>query len=118
MREELTAGRPGAGAGGAVGDLGHRPLMRWKVERLLRLYYADKVSEDTFSTPRRHGCALQIASLGSRKPVPTDQRADKEDEAGGALRGRRQRCSSGFDLDEIWDEATADERGTMIEDLL
>ncbi len=114
IREELTAHRRElAPAGPSVTSA--ITALRSKVDKLLRLYYADKVSDDTFATEEAR-LRVQIASLESEAAARRayqehrEELAERFEDAAEVL--------ATFDLEEIWDEATADERRTIIEDLL
>jgi len=114
IREELTAHRRQlAPAGPSVSS--SITALRAKVDKLLRLYYADKISEDTFAAEESR-LSAQITALESEDAA---RRAEQEhrDELAERFEEAAQVLAS-FDLDEIWEEATADERRTIIGDLL
>jgi hypothetical protein len=89
--------------------------MRRNVEKLLRHYYADKISKATFAAVEAR-LSTQIAALEAEAAA---RRADQEHREELAERFEdAAEVLAGFDFDEIWDEATADERRMIIEDLL
>jgi hypothetical protein len=89
--------------------------LRSKVDKLLHLYYANRISDDTFASEEAR-LRVQIASLESEALARRAEQEHKED-----LAERFEDAAevlASFGLEEIWDEATADERRTIIEDLL
>ena len=89
--------------------------LRSKVDKLLRLYCADKVSDDTFAA-EEPGLRMQLAS---RESGAAARRADQKHKEELAERFKdAAEILATFDLEKIWDEATADDRRTIIEDLL
>ena len=114
IREELTSHRrQPAPTGPSVSSA--ITALRAKVDKLLHLYYADKISDETFAAEEAR-LRVQIATLEAEAAA---RRADQEhrDELAERFEEAAEVLAS-FDLDEIWEEATADERRTIIEDLL
>jgi hypothetical protein len=114
IRDELTAHRQEAPPAGpsVVATI---TALRAKVEKLLGLYYADKITDDTFATEEQR-LTLQIATLEAEAAARQAEH-EHRDELADRFEGASQLLAT-FDLDEVWEEATADERRTIINDLV
>ena len=114
IREDLMAHRRGVEASGpSVSSV--IAGLKVKRDKLLGLYYADKITDDTFADEERRLTA-QIATLEVEAAA---RRAEHEhrDELAERFEDAAQLLAS-FDFDEVWEEATLDERRTIVEDLV
>ena len=89
--------------------------IKGKLRKLFALYYADKISPDSFADEERR-LSAQITALESEAAVRrieeqrNEELAERFDELAGLL--------AALDLDDLWEEATPAERRTLIEDLV